>query len=402
MDPRRQGQLLHEVFEAFFAQWQKAGRGAITPGNLDEARAMFAAAVDHILEQLPDAEAGLERTRLLGSSAAAGLGEAVLRMEAERPVAVVERLLEHRLEGAFSIATASGPRVVAIRGKADRLDLLEDGTFRLIDYKLGWPPDRGRALQLPIYGICAEQRLTADRGRRLAPRRSRVPCVQGPETGRAAVCHELAEGRGPGQSAAAARRHARRDRAWRVPAGAGRRLSMRNMQLRVGVQEGLCRRSLSRVCRSTTKRPISQVSRLKVSRLKPDVSSLESEVSGLTPEDSVLTSRVSSLPATMRRPSGRRRSLAERRARGVGGHREDACPRRAVCESAARGRRSGSHSRDDVHPEGRGRDARAHHRSAARGQPELAARPRAVARSQGSPRRHFDLHHRRLLPVAAA
>jgi RecB family exonuclease len=165
MDPRRQGQLLHDVFEAFFAQWQKAGRGAITPGNLDEARAMFTAAVDHILEQLPDAEAGLERTRLLGSSAAAGLGEAVLRMEAERPVAVVERLLEHRLEGAFSIATASGPRVVAVRGKADRLDLLEDGTFRLIDYKLGWPPDRGRALQLPIYGICAEQRLATDRGR---------------------------------------------------------------------------------------------------------------------------------------------------------------------------------------------------------------------------------------------
>jgi ATP-dependent helicase/nuclease subunit B len=165
MDPRRQGQLLHDVFEAFFARWQNAGRGAITPGNLDDARAMFTAAVDHILERLPDAEAGLERTRLLGSSAAAGLGEAVLRMEAERPVAVVERLLEHRLEGAFSITTASGPRVVALRGKADRLDLLEDGTFRLIDYKLGWPPDRSRALQLPIYGICAEQRLTADRGR---------------------------------------------------------------------------------------------------------------------------------------------------------------------------------------------------------------------------------------------
>jgi ATP-dependent helicase/nuclease subunit B len=165
MDPRRQGQLLHDVFQAFFAQWQKAGRGAITPGNLEDARAMFTAAADRILEQLPDADAGLERTRLLGSSAAAGLGEAVLRMEAERPVAVVERLLEHRLEGAFSIATASGPRVVAVRGKADRLDLLEDGTFRLIDYKLGWPPDRGRALQLPIYGICAEQRLTTDRGR---------------------------------------------------------------------------------------------------------------------------------------------------------------------------------------------------------------------------------------------
>jgi RecB family exonuclease len=70
-----------------------------------------------------------------------------------------------RLEGEFTIATAEGPRVIALRGKADRLDLLEDGTFRLIDYKLGWPPSRARALQLPIYGICAEQRLASHSGR---------------------------------------------------------------------------------------------------------------------------------------------------------------------------------------------------------------------------------------------
>jgi RecB family exonuclease len=86
-------------------------------------------------------------------------------MEAERPLAVVERLLEHKLTGDFTFATESGPRTVALRGKADRLDLLEDGTFRLIDYKLGWPPQRGRALQLPIYSLCAEQRLVGYRGK---------------------------------------------------------------------------------------------------------------------------------------------------------------------------------------------------------------------------------------------
>jgi RecB family exonuclease len=42
---------------------------------------------------------------------------------------------------------------------ADRLDLLADGTFRLIDYKLSSAPSKSRALQLPIYGLCAEQRL---------------------------------------------------------------------------------------------------------------------------------------------------------------------------------------------------------------------------------------------------
>jgi RecB family exonuclease len=86
-------------------------------------------------------------------------------MEAERPLAVVDRLLEHPLNGEFTFATSAGARSVVLKGKADRIDLLEDGTFRVIDYKLGWPPQRGRALQLPIYGLCAQQKLTAERAR---------------------------------------------------------------------------------------------------------------------------------------------------------------------------------------------------------------------------------------------
>jgi len=159
MDPRRQGQFVHDVFERFFGEWQASGRRSITPENLADAREMFVVVVDRALEKLPEAEAGLERTRLLGSPAAAGLGEAVFRMEAERPVPVVERLLEEPLIGDFTIRTDRGSRTVPLRGKADRLDLLEDGTFRLIDYKLGWPPNKARALQLPIYALCAEQKL---------------------------------------------------------------------------------------------------------------------------------------------------------------------------------------------------------------------------------------------------
>jgi RecB family exonuclease len=165
MDPRQQGQFLHRVFEVFFETWHRAGRGTITPELLPAAREVFAEVVERELTRLPEAEAGLERTRLLGSPAAAGLGEAVMRMEAERPERVVERLLEHRLDGVVSITTSSGPREIALRGKADRVDLLENGTFRLVDYKLGWPPQRARALQLPIYGLSAEQRLAGRHGR---------------------------------------------------------------------------------------------------------------------------------------------------------------------------------------------------------------------------------------------
>jgi RecB family exonuclease len=165
MDPRRQGEFVHGVFEDFFKAWRDAGHGAITSGNLDTARTVFREVVEGALADLSEGEAGLERTRLLGSPAAAGLGEAVFRMEAERDVPVVERLLEHRLTGDLRMATAAGERAVTIRGKVDRIDLLADGTFRLIDYKLGWPPDRGRALQLPIYGLWAQQNLAGRRGR---------------------------------------------------------------------------------------------------------------------------------------------------------------------------------------------------------------------------------------------
>ena len=166
MDPRAQGAFVHKVFEAFFKRWQASLHQAITMENIDAARAMFAEVVEERLRSLSDTEAALERTRLLGSAAAAGLGEAVLRMEAERPVPVVDRALEYWMDGEFSFASDAGPRTVFLKGKADRIDLLADGTFRLIDYKLGWPPDKSRSLQLPIYALCAEQRLDGRLGRR--------------------------------------------------------------------------------------------------------------------------------------------------------------------------------------------------------------------------------------------
>jgi RecB family exonuclease len=165
MDPRSQGLFVHKVFEAFFTRWRDSGRRAISTDNLEQARAMFVEVVEAHLQALPETEAALERTRLLGSSAAAGLGEAVLRMEAERPIGVVDRLLEYSLRGDFTFQTETGPRTFSLKGKADRIDLLADGTFRVIDYKLGWPPNRTRALQLPVYALCAEQRLTGHLGR---------------------------------------------------------------------------------------------------------------------------------------------------------------------------------------------------------------------------------------------
>jgi RecB family exonuclease len=165
LSPQERGQLLHEVFEAFFREWNARGGKTITADNLKEALELFEEVADATLAKLPEADRALERTYLLGSAAAAGLGERAFNVEIEQETEVVERLLEHPLEGAFRFRGEQGVKEISIRAKADRIDLLEDGTLRVIDYKLGRAPKPARALQLPIYGVCAEQHLKGRRGR---------------------------------------------------------------------------------------------------------------------------------------------------------------------------------------------------------------------------------------------
>ncbi len=102
--------------------------------------------------------------RLLGAVGTAGLGEIVLAAEAERPAAVRERLLEYELNGEFTISAGGETRTVRLRGKADRVDLLDEGRFRLIDYKTGSAPKPAQTIQLPIYAVCVRQQLRRTRG----------------------------------------------------------------------------------------------------------------------------------------------------------------------------------------------------------------------------------------------
>ena len=111
-------------------------------------------------------EAAIERLKLFGTAGSPGIARRVLAMEVTRGVAVVDRLLEFEIEGAFTFTAVDGrTRTLSLRGKVDRIDLLADGTFHLIDYKTRAVPDPKRALQLPIYSVCVEQRLAGYRGR---------------------------------------------------------------------------------------------------------------------------------------------------------------------------------------------------------------------------------------------
>ena len=169
LNAKELGIFVHAVFQKFFEEWNHRGHRGITPENLPQAREMFAEVIEPLLATLPEGEAAVQRTRLLGSAVDEGLAEAVFQAEAEWETPVVERLLEHALEGVFDIQGENATRRVALRGKADRIDLLADKTFRIIDYKLSRAPDRKLALQLPVYTVCTVQHLRQARGEEWEP-----------------------------------------------------------------------------------------------------------------------------------------------------------------------------------------------------------------------------------------
>ena len=165
LTPLERGHFIHEVFETFFEEWQAGGGGTITTSNVGGALELFETVAERALERLPEGDRALERTHLLGSAAASGLAERAFAFEIEQGGEVIERLLEHVLEGEFTITGREVARQVRIKAKADRIDLMADGTLRIIDYKLGKAPRLSRALQLPIYGVIARQELEGYRGR---------------------------------------------------------------------------------------------------------------------------------------------------------------------------------------------------------------------------------------------
>ena len=163
--PRRRGVFLHRVFEAFFTAWQAAGEGSITLGSVDRALDRLRDVAEAEIAGLPSADRAVARTWLLGSAAASGLAERLFMAEVEHPADLAGRRLEVRLDGAYTLTGPAGPRRVALRGTADRIDFYADRTFRVLDYKAERPPRTPGSLQLAVYAACAERRMGDGRGR---------------------------------------------------------------------------------------------------------------------------------------------------------------------------------------------------------------------------------------------
>ena len=180
--PLERGRFLHELFETFFHEWQARGRGRITSREMAEARALFAEIAEPALRSLSPAEAGLERARLFGSAVGSGIADRVFAMEAERGTEIRERLMEYELDDEFTFIGEDGQRTaVRLKAKIDRVDVLGDGTFRLIDYKTKYVPDRRTALQLPIYSACVRTTLSQQKGRDVAASEAMYLSFEGPQ-----------------------------------------------------------------------------------------------------------------------------------------------------------------------------------------------------------------------------
>ena len=165
LSPRSRAALLRRLVTRFFAAWQAEGELAITIANQDRALDRFRTLVAEEVRDAPAVDRAVVRTWLLGSAAAPGLGEQLCLLELGRSAAVVERLVDLRVEDACAVSSDEGARRVRVRGRVDRVDLLADGTFRAIDYRAGRAPARDRASQLPARARWAERQLDGYRGR---------------------------------------------------------------------------------------------------------------------------------------------------------------------------------------------------------------------------------------------
>ena len=71
--PWERGGCRHALLEAFLREWQGRGHGGIGAEGGADARALLLDLAEQALARLPAGEAALERTRLLGSAAGAGI-----------------------------------------------------------------------------------------------------------------------------------------------------------------------------------------------------------------------------------------------------------------------------------------------------------------------------------------
>ena len=359
LTPFERGNLIHKLFERFYQTWQQDGLGAITAATLPEALARFTRLTHEVLAGLPEADRALEETRLLGSIVARGIAERVFELEVDEGGEIVDRLLEYDLRGPFPFPVLGGmaQKTIAIRGKADRIDVFDDGALRIIDYKLSRLPDIKTSQQIAVYAHCAAIALEARDGPgRIHREFGGLPRVR---RGGRSLGVGFNSRKGPAAEAIQAR----------VAEFAATVQHIEHGEFPAKPTPDLCRWCQTPVCAAR---------------------SIESRWRTMQPSlfDQVRSGSEAGRTAAAR-PGGARlrdRSGSPRRARGLGRHRQDARARRSLRAPDRARRRPSSCAGDDVHAQSRRGDARPR----AGGAESPRRYERGVCRAVGRARRTRD------------
>ena len=271
-----------------------------------------------------------------------------------------------------------------LKAKADRIDLLDDGTLRIIDYKLGRAPKTARALQLPIYGaLCPAAARWQGTARQWPVSRAGYVAFKEKNAFVSIGSRHLEEALADGAAALPRRRSTGIERA-----------AFR----RVRDEPWLCTRC--GYSRASAERTTSATSDVQLSLLRPRVVQLLDPwtMPMRNPRESRSRRRTPTKPASF--AVDPRNNVVLEASAGTG--KTSVLVARYV-NLLKRGRRPGEHPGDHVHAQGGRRDARAHRRASC-GTPARAVgdRRRALAGAARPARRHRHQHHRRVLPVAAA
>jgi ATP-dependent helicase/nuclease subunit B len=174
ISPRDWGLLVHEALERFVVEAVSQGRPEPgEPWSPDDHRRLREIAEEVCADF--EARGLVGRALFWGSDRRAILADLDRVLDRDSAHRSAHRLRPIAAELAFGLRNTTlgtvelpitGGRKVAFRGKADRVDMGEDGSLEVIDYKTGKadeyrtlceenPHDGGLHLQLPIYGLAA-------------------------------------------------------------------------------------------------------------------------------------------------------------------------------------------------------------------------------------------------------
>ena len=171
LDALQRGSLLHEVFEQFVREYRGLQPTILEPLALTAITSITRHAIERWRELVPPPSESVSESESAELHRAA---RAFLQMEREAlqggELAIWAEIEYGFGETSRATYTLADGREIALRGRADRIDTLADGTLRVVDYKTGKPGhyrsdgkhgayNGGRLLQPALYAAAIGSQL---------------------------------------------------------------------------------------------------------------------------------------------------------------------------------------------------------------------------------------------------